>query len=365
VLSRTIAERFPSVSSWYGYGTTLMRRGRREEAIAALRRALSFDSLHVNSWINLATSAKGLRRYDDAIHFYERAGQIDSSVLYTSNINSEYGGVLVHVGRTSDAEALFRRMVASDRIADRMLGLRSLGWLALWQGRLYEAIGDFQQAVEAARQSENQLGEGRNRMLLAGVYRTANRPAEANAEIARAVALAKSPAYEPSMLAVLVYACQQLDRPRDVEAIAALLRERVRPDNSADRTAAAFANGVVQLMRRHPDSALVFLRQAADFPVKAQQLMSSAEAFQALGMRDSVRAVLAAVIEGDGFGAQGQDDWLRAPLLLGDVLLALGDSAGAIKRYQEVATRWRDAPPDTPDLVTVRARLAALARVGR
>jgi tetratricopeptide (TPR) repeat protein len=202
-------------------------------------------------------------------------------------------------------------------------------------------------------------------MLLAGAYRSVNRVADANTEIARAVVLSKSPQYEPSMLALLMYACQQLDRPRDVESLGALLHQRVNADSRADRAADAFANGVLQLVRHHPDSALVFLRSAGDFAVKAQRLMSTAEAFQALGRRDSVRVALTALVETDEFGSQGQDEWLRAPLLLGDALLALGDSAGAYKRYQEVATRWRDAPPDTPDLVTARARLAALSARAR
>jgi len=364
-LSRIIADRFPSNASWYSYGVSLMRLGRREDAMAAFRRALRFDSLHVNSWINLATSAKGLRRFEEAIRFYEKAGSIDSTVLYSANINGEYGGALVMAGRTSEAEVTFRRMVAADRIADRMLGLRSLGWLALWQGRLYEAIGNFQQSIDAAQQSNNALSEGRNRILLAGVYRAANREAEANAEITRALALAKGPAFEPSMLAVLVYACQQLDRPRDVEWVAALLHERVAPGSRADRAAEAYANAVVQLVRHHPDSALAFLRQTGDFAVSVQRFMSSGEAFRALGQRDSTRRVLQALIDSGGFGAQGQDDWLRAPLLLGDVLLAAGDSAGAAKRYRELTARWRDAPSDTPDLVTARARLAALAGARR
>jgi tetratricopeptide (TPR) repeat protein len=360
VLSRTTAERFPSVGSWYGYGTSLMQSGRFEEAMAAFRRGLTFDSLHVNSLINLATSAKGLKRWDDAIHFYERAGQLDSNVLYTGNINGEYGGALVHAGRPADAEAAFRHVVARDAIADRMLGLRSLGWLALWQGRLSQGIGDFQQAIDASQQMNNPLGEGRNRMLLAGAYRTANRTADANAEMSRVLVLAKSPLFEPSMLAVVMFSCQQLDRARDVESVAALLHERVKPDNHADRVAEAYAGGIVQLLRHHPDSALVYFRQAADFPVRAERLMNIAEAFQALGIRDSVRVALIALADADEFGSQGQDEWLRAPLLLGDALLAMGDSAGAIKRYQEITTRWRDATSDTPDLATARARLAGL-----
>jgi hypothetical protein len=188
-----------------------------------------------------------------------------------------------------------------------------------------------------------------------------NRVADANAEVSRALALAKSPLFDPSMLAVLIFSCQQLDRPRDVESITALLHERVKPDSRADREAEAYATGMMHLVRHHPDSALVYFRQAADFPVRSERLMSVAEAFQALGNRDSVRVALLALVNTDEFGGQGQDEWLRGPLLLGDVLLASGDSAGALKRYQEIATRWRDAPPDTPDLVAARARLAALA----
>jgi tetratricopeptide (TPR) repeat protein len=365
VLSRKMSERFPGVTSSYNYGVTLMQAGRREEAIVAYRRALAFDSLHVNSWINLATSAKGLGRYDEAVSFYERAGNIDSAALYSANINGEYGGTLIRVGRIADAEAVFRRMAAADRVTDRMLGQRSLGWLALAQGRLVEAIDAFQLSLAAAQQANNTLGEGRNHILLASVFRTANRPVEANAEITRALALDKSPVFEPSLLAVLVYACQQLDRPRDAEAVAALLHERVNPDSREDKGAEAYANGVLQLIRHRPDSALLYFRQATDFPVAVQRLMGKAEAFQALGQRDSTRVALETLVDSGGFGGQGQDDWLRAPLLLGDVLLASGDSAGAVKRYQEVIARWRDAPADFPDLVTARARLSALTAARR
>ena len=45
VLSRTIAERFPSVASWYGYGTSLMQRRRHADAIVSFRRALTFEQL--------------------------------------------------------------------------------------------------------------------------------------------------------------------------------------------------------------------------------------------------------------------------------------------------------------------------------
>lgn len=76
-------------------------------------------------------------------------------------------------------------------------------------------------------------------------------------------------------------------------------------------------------------------------------------------------ATLSAVLAERGFGVEGQDDWLRAPLLLRDVLLQAGDTAGAVARYRELLAHWRQAPPDTPDLVSARGRLALLSRAAR
>ena len=94
-------------------------------------------------------------------------------------------------------------------------------------------------------------------------------------------------------------------------------------------------------------------------------MMLTAEAFRSAGERDSAKTTLIAILDGEGFGAEGQDDFIRAPLLLGDVLLELGDSVGAAKRYREFIDRWRAAPPDIPDLANARARLALLTQPRR
>jgi len=363
-IARVVAERFPSADSWFNYGTNLMQAKHFPEAIDALQRALTFDSRFREAWVNIATTYQASRRDEDAIRAYRRAEALDSTVLYRNNINHEFGASLVAMNRMSEAESVYRRMAAGSRIGDRALGLRSLGLLALWQGRIYEAIGDFQQAVEATQQMNSVLSEVRNRIWLASAYRVSNRLADANTEVSRTIGLAASPFIPPVMLAVLAYACYQQDRRHDVDALVKSIYTRTSATPS-DSASVAVGEAVRHLAMHHPDSALNRLRQAGEFNFPIIPMMLTAEALLAAGQRDSAKTVLLTVLDRSGFGAEGQDDFIRAPLLLGDVLLQLGDSAGAAKRYREFIERWRAAPPDIPDLATARTRLASLTQPRR
>jgi tetratricopeptide (TPR) repeat protein len=358
-IARVLAERFPSADSWYNYGTDLMMAKHYPEAVDALRRALAFDSRLRDGWVNLATTHNALAQDEEAIDAYRRAEAVDSTVLYRNNINHEFGATLVSMNRMAEAESVYRRMAAGSRLGDRALGLRSLGLLALWQGRIYEAVGDFQQALEATLQMNSLVSATRNRLWLAAAYRAANRQADANTEVSRTIALAATPNFPTVLLAVLAYACYQLDRRDDVNALAKAMHSRTS-ETPSDSASLAVGDALRHLVMHQPDSALVRLRQARAFNFPLIQSMLIAEAFQSAGQRDSAKTALLAVLDQEGFGAEGQDDFIRAPLLLGDILLQLGDSAGAAKRYREFIDRWRAAPPDLPDLVSARARLAAL-----
>ena len=363
VIAAKLAQIYPAATTWYDYGTSLMDAHRYDEAVVALHKALAMDSTFVNAWINLATALQ--HRYDERVVAYEKAGALDSLALYRNNINHEYGSTLLLAGRPADAEKAFRKMAERSRIEDRALGWRSLGYLALWQGKLYESIGDFQQAVAATQQMHSALSEGRNRLLLASVYRAAGRVADADAEVTRAIVLAKAPTYEPTMLALVLYACEQGERLKDMQALASMMRARADTLNPRDAAAVALADAGLLIVRRQPDSALARLRRAKDFSLPILPMMLGAAAFDAKRQRDSVRLLLEQVTAEKGFGQEGQDDFLRAPLLLGDLLLQDGDTVGARRRFQEFALRWKDAPSDAPDMITVKARLAAIGGAAR
>ncbi len=362
-LSRLMADRYPSAVTWYNLGTALMKANHAEEAIAALQRARALDSLHATTFINLATANARLGRWDRAIENYRRAEAIDAGVLYRSVINNEYGLALVQLGQVAEAESAFQRMAAAPTIADRALGLRSLGFLALWRGNVNDAASYLRQATDATHQQHAQLSEARNHMLLATVYRTTNRAAEANRELDQALGLTTAPTFEPTLLAVLVYQCEQLDRARDAATVAALVHARARADNAADQASAAFADAAIALGRRRADSAVVYARRTQAFPWPMLRLALAADAFVAARQSDSAAAALTSLTSLPGFGTEGEAEWLRAPLSLGDMLLAAGDTSAALRRYRAVVERWQEAPLDFPDLASARARLKMLAAV--
>ena len=126
------------------------------------------------------------------------------------------------------------------------------------------------------------------------------------------------------------------------------------PAPARDERALALANN-------KPDSALWYARRAAGFPQDLLVFSLLGDAHLALGQGDSAEAALRRVIDADAFGAESQEVWLRAHVLLGDLLISKGDTTRARQAYQALLQRWREAPPTLPDLVTARARLVALA----
>jgi predicted negative regulator of RcsB-dependent stress response len=196
---------------------------------------------------------------------------------------------------------------------------------------------------------------------MASVNRAANRPDSANAQIDRVMTLIGDHGYEPAMLGIVAYQCALLGRGRDVDAVARLTHARARADDAIDQGSVAFVDGVADLAHHRPDSALAALRRADAFPWNLPRMMLRAEAFNALGQRDSARTVLVAANGARQFGSEGEDDWLRSAVLLGDALLEAHDTAGATRAYQSLLKQWRDAPGTTPDVALASRRLTAIA----
>ena len=359
-----IANRYPGASTWGNYGTRLMQQQRNGDAIPAFRRALTFDSTSITSanvYINLATVLARLDRDEEALDAYHQAARIDSLILYRGNLNHEYGQVLVRLDRLAEAESAYTRMAAGPTLAARGAGFRSLGYLASWRGHIDEAAVQFERAADVSVQMRAPLTEVRNRLLLAWTHRLAGRHAEASSEMNRVMSLARGPSVEPGFLSFIVTGLVRLNRLSDAESVLSVLRSRVDSASDIDRASEALASGTLALAKSRPDSALWYARRAAGFPQELLVFSLLGEAHQALGQRDSAEAALRRVLDADAFGAESQEVWVSAHLLLGDLLLSKGDTARARHTFQALLQRWREAPPALPELVTARARLVALA----
>lgn len=361
VISGVMTQRFPSVLTWYDYGTSLMNANRDREAMLALSRALELDSTFVNAWINLATVYKGQGRFKEAVESYREAERHDSTALYRNFINHEYGGALIQNGQSAEARGVYERMAASTALGNKQFGYRSLGYLALWEGRVHDAVSAYQQAIETAQQQREPLSEARNRLLLASVYRTLNRLGDASAQVTRVLVLSDAPTVDPSFMGPVAFELGQLERLTDLDSLVSRIRARAVPHNRAHQSALALATALTQLGRRRADSALASLGMVShDYGWRVIPLLARAEAFEMSGQRDSLLATLR-ILEGvRAYGREGQGDWMRVPLLIGDELARRGDSAGAVQSYEAMIARWRGAPADLPDLVAARSRLSAL-----
>lgn len=355
-----IAARFPSVVSWYNYGTSLMNQAQYEKATAALQTALKFDPRHINSWINLATIAGREDRSEDALRYYGAAARIDSMVLYHNNLNSEWGATFVRLNRYAEAESAFRRMASSETISDRALGLRSLGALAFWQGRLEDAAESFRRSADAAEQSHAALSAMRSRIMAAAVLRAMGRDRDAEVEIRHASTVVSSVNIEPQALVLLATAYVKIGRIDDARTIQTTIRQRSRAGNPVDASAEAYTVAMIALATNHADSALSAIRGAGLMANRSQQFLVEAEAFRALGQLDSARVAIDSLRRGHAFASESEEDLLHAPLVMGDILLAQGDTTGAMRQYQALLDQWRAAPPSAADVVAARTRMASL-----
>ncbi len=364
-VSKTMAERFPDASSWGNYANSLMQAQRNAEALPAYHTALTFDSTSSWSsslWINLATTLSRLQRYEESIAAYRRADAVDSSSLYENNINHEYGMVLVRLGRLAEAESAYRRMAASPTVAGRAMGLRSLGYLAVWRGRMDEAADDFQRAIDATSQLGWTPSGVRNRLLLAWSYRLAGRTAEADRQLDTVMALVERERMEPGFLGFVIGGLVKRNRVADAERVLRMLQSRVQPGNEIDGSFAAYAAARVKLARGDASGALAESRGAARLGQQALVYGLRADAFALLGRRDSAVAALRQLTSFDYYGSEGQEEGMRAHIALGDALRAGGDTAGARAAYGVLLEQWREAPATLPDMIAVRERLAALDR---
>lgn len=358
VLGGLVAQKYPSGDAWYSYGTNLMEAGRHEEAILALNRALEIDSTLANAWINLATVYTRQRRWDRAVPAYRQAERRDSSVVYSFFLNNEYGGALLLAGQPQEAARLFRRMAESAQLGNRQFGFRSLGHLALWTGRPDDAVAAYQQAIEITHQQGDPLSEGRSRLFLVAVLRALNQTDAANAELTKVLALARLPRFDVGFMGPVAHELRQLERWRDLDSLVALVASRADAAHASHRNTAALAQALAHLGGRRPDSALASLRRLADYAWPTLERMATAEALAMAGRRDSALAALQALDTIPAFGREGQAEWMRVPLLIGDELARRGDAEGAARAYERLIARWRGA--DVPDVVTARRRLAAM-----
>ncbi len=364
-IDRTLAERYPGRDTWYNYGSGLMRAGRCQEGIPALQKALQFDSLAMNTNVNLATCYKALGENRLALDAYAAAERADSTALITNFINHEWGSVYIRLGRYAEAEAAFRRMLALSDRNDQARGHRSLAYLDMLQGRYRNAIEHLSQAVSLSRATDAGLSQMRNEALLAEAYLIRSSPKLADRELDDALKISRSQYVEPAFLALLGRVLVRANRIADARAVLARLESVLKPGNTTDRSARGLLTAELAMARGAPDAAAEAIRGDIDSRLSEWRAAMIGRTLAGRGVLDSALAATAAFSRLEAFGQDTQADWVLAPLEVARLAEALGDSSTARAALQAMLERWKGADPDLAVMREARLHLARLQREAR
>ncbi len=360
-----LAERYPSRQTWYNYGTGLLQMGRCPLAIPALRRALTFDSSSALTHINLATCYKILGENRIALDEYAAAERADSSVLVSLNINHEWGGLFVRLGRYAEAEAAFRRMLGRASQADQARGRRSLAYLAMFQGRYREAIDHLTTAVTLTSSPETYQLRLRNEVNLSEAFLMRGSPRQASQELDSALKGTSQRYVEPGLLALLGRGLVRAGRTADARKVLARIDAAAKPENTTDRSARALLTAELALARKAPVEAFDAIRRDVDPTFQEWRTELLGRSLAGRGILDSALTVTAAFANQQLFGFEAQRDWVLAPMQIALLAEKLGDRGTAVSALQSLLERWRNADPDLPALLEVRRRLERLQRESR
>ncbi|HEY2855928.1 MAG TPA: BTAD domain-containing putative transcriptional regulator [Gemmatimonadaceae bacterium] len=348
---------------WGRIGYDYMRLGRSKEAVAALREQIARDSTNAADYINLASSLKGLRQFDEAVRAYRHAFVLQPNMLTLENINHEFGGALVLAGHIDEARAAYDSMLTGD-VDQQARGHRSLGLLAMVQGRYAEAIDRFRDAVLRSQAPQRELTEARNRLFLASVEQEKGWHDSASAEIRAAHALFRRAYFEPKFLLYLGKALARDGQVGLASEVLDSLRRRARVDNPDDRISVQLLTGELALARGRTDSAVQIIRVAAANDSSSYTIESLANAVARSGkLSDAARLYEVLVANPEHwYGWEAEQYALAAPLNAGMLYERSGDAPHARAAYERVLSRWGQG--DT-DLVTIHATRDALARLRR
>ena len=364
-LAEQAAERYPERDTWYSLGTLLMQQARYDQAQPAFLRAIELDSNFTNGWINLATVEQLRVQLPQAISAYERAGRLDTTVLYhpVLNLNQEYGATLLHAGKAGTAESVYRRMASYPDREHRARGLRSLTWLSIFRGRYREAADAIAEAV-ALYERDPGLTLFRNRAIGARVLASLGRTAEARTELRRA---ATTKGVEGFPVVYLYYTADvwlELGDLDEAWRILAAIERRANMNLREERSSVHLLRASRWLSRGNLDSAAAAVRGVDSDVLEGFRDALLTTIYEREGRPDSALAAAHRLDRKWQFGWEAEDRWVKAPLTVARLALSLGDTAAARAALDGMLTRWDKADPELAALREAR-RLHAQLSSGR
>jgi eukaryotic-like serine/threonine-protein kinase len=333
--------------------------GRHRDAIAEATRALQLNPSAPRIMLNLAAYHGDLREWDQMVKYYEQAFGIEAALATDSILNHQYGWALIRLGRVDAAQAAFLKMLELEP-GKKARGHRSLGILALYQGRLRDARRELEEArrlneasgaFDSAARDIYYLAEG---LVLFDDGGTGAAQAERAAEMSGKASWVGLSLRLATLLA-------RVGRTADASRIVAANRKQAAAGSVYDRSDLLRSEGEIELARGRTAEALELLRQAVAVQPWIVTQASVARAMELAGQRDEAMATYESLVTRGPEAWEGHVEWAISHLALARLYERAGRLADARRTCDALRDVWQKADADLP---AVRRLNADLARYG-
>ena len=355
-------------SAWFRLGYACMITDRDDEGIAAFNKVIAIDGFSAAAHVNIATIYRGLGKDEEALASYRKAFEIDPSLETALFVNSEYGFLLLRLGRVAEAAQTFEKMVKQAEPVLQARGRRSAGYLKMYQGRYAEAAKDLREAIRLNRTAKLALSEMRDHLILAMALSRKKDLAGFRNEMAAVERIRQELKVEPFFLYLIGKVEARSGRPAEAGRLLEELKTRlgdllatstISRSSQSDQRSFSALRGEVELAAKRYDAAIVAFESARGIGSNdAEEGLASC--YRQKGDRENAVKEYEAFLQGRALGLESQESWILAHYELGKLYEEKGERESAAKYYERFLEIWRDADPDIIEVPEARKRLAQL-----
>jgi tetratricopeptide (TPR) repeat protein len=290
---------------------------------------------------------------DNAITSYQKAIEIKPD-FYRSI--EKAGNMYLYKGDYENAEAMYQQLAASDQPSVRSNARTYSAVIALYQGRLQEALAVVDAAI-AADMREGQYDES---------FMDKGRPKQAK-EVARqgfGVFKMMFPRYSYMADLFLARVYAETDNYQLADSLLAPFESALDTLGDYARERYHFSKGLLALNREQPDTAASHLEMAVDLnPDNFTLRYLLAESCLRSGrVDDAIESLERLLMRFDETRLNQPTLAVRGYYLLGTAYEKAGRNGPAVEQYETFLQIWKDADPELSEVPDAKKRLEALKK---
>ena len=329
-----------------GLAKLLMNSNLYEEAIAVYEEVLRIEPDDAAANINFGACHAGLGHYEIAVTSYERAFEFEPSWQDWGNINHEYGFFQVRLGRRDKARAVFDH--AAEANPDNHGPHRSLGLLALYEGKIAEARRQFDKTIELSQGDDMRLSRSRNYLFASFTSRWEGDPVRSVEELSHAAQLLAETGPQATWWFRIGTEQARCGNQASAEDALRMAEEQIDPENDTHQAGLLRLRGEVVLASGDFSRGIELLDASMlkhPLPATSESL---ACAYAQQGSSDNALTALRTFVTElpVPIGWEPQIRWQEAHVLLATIYIEREQPELAIPLLDSILESWSGADPD-------------------